>query len=62
MWESEDGKERLVFAKCFSSGPVTIPRRKSPDYASVDVEFSVEDNPDGDPWWTTQDPDLDSEA
>lgn len=46
VWESDDGKEYLVIAKASASGTITIPRRKSPDFAGVPVEFRIEENSD----------------
>lgn len=58
VWESDDGLERLVLAKVFSSGSITIPRRKAPDFATIPVEFRVEEVTGGDDAWYMADPDL----
>lgn len=44
VWESEDALERLVLARVYSTGAITIPRRKGIDYARIPVEFTVEEN------------------
>jgi hypothetical protein len=47
VWEADDGLERLVLAKCFAGGDISIPRRKGADPAAVGVTFTVEENPAG---------------
>lgn len=44
VWESDDGLERLVLAKCFAGGDISIPRRKGVDPAAVGVTFTIEEN------------------
>ncbi len=41
-WESNDGEERWVFRKCLQTGNVAIARRKSPDKATIPMEFRLE--------------------
>lgn len=47
IWESDDGLERLVLARCFAGGDISIPRRKGADPAAIGVTFTVEENPSG---------------
>jgi hypothetical protein len=44
VWQSDDDLERLVLAKCFAGGDISIPRRKGVDPAAVGVTFTVEEN------------------
>lgn len=44
VWQSDDDLERLVLAKCFAGGDISIPRRKGTDMAAVSVKFTVEEN------------------
>lgn len=44
VWQSDDDLERLVLAKCFAGGDISIPRRKGTDMAAVSVTFTVEEN------------------
>lgn len=44
IWQSDDDLERLVLAKCFAGGDISIPRRKGVDPAAVGVTFTVEEN------------------
>ena len=45
VWQADDDLERLVLAKCFAGGDISIPRRKGADPAAVGVTFTVEENP-----------------
>lgn len=58
VWEADDGLERLVLVKCFSSGSITIPRRKAPDFATVPVEFRIEEVTGGADAYYMASPDL----
>lgn len=44
VWQSDDDLERLVLAKCFAGGDISIPRRKGVEPAAVGVTFTVEEN------------------
>lgn len=55
VWESSDGLERLVLARCFAGGDIKIPRRKGADPAAVGVTFTVEENPSGPDAYLMQD-------
>lgn len=46
VWQADDDLERLVLAKCFAGGDISIPRRKGVDPAAVGVTFTVEENSD----------------
>jgi hypothetical protein len=58
IWEAEDGLERLVLAKCFAGGDISIPRRKGAEPAAVGVTFTVEENPDDEDAYLIWDIDL----
>lgn len=44
VWQADDDLERLVLAKCFAGGDISIPRRKGVDPAAVGVTFTIEEN------------------
>lgn len=46
VWQADDDLERLVLAKCFAGGDISIPRRKGVDQAAVGVTFTIEENSD----------------
>jgi hypothetical protein len=58
VWQSDDDLERLVLAKCFAGGDITIPRRKGVDPAAVGLTLTVEENAGGDDAYMIWDVDL----
>lgn len=62
VWQSDDDLERLVLAKCFASGDISIARRKGVEPAAIATTFNVEENPAGDDAWLMTDDALLAEA
>jgi len=49
-WESEDGTERAVYRQLLQTGDVKTAHKKGTDYATLPVEFTVEQPVSGDPF------------
>lgn len=39
VWQADDNQERWLFRECYATGPIAVPRRKSPTKSVIPVTF-----------------------